>query len=170
MERAGTYPKQAARDARECPSEWNQLTHAIIAAAMEVHSALGPGLLERLYEQALCHELGLRKIDYRKQAPVRVEYKGVALGDQIVDLVVGNLVVVELKSVEKVHDAHLAQMLSYMRSLGVPLGLLINFNVARLKDGIYRRVLAASTPMPSAFLNDPSPLRHSDSSATSAFS
>ncbi len=137
---------------------------------MEVHSALGPGLLERLYEQALCHELALRRIEHRRQSPVRIEYKGVELGDQVVDLVVGNLVVVELKSVERVHDAHLAQMLSYMRSLNAPLGLLINFNVARLKDGIYRRVLAASAPLPSAFLNDPSPLRHSDPSAHSAFS
>lgn len=137
---------------------------------MDVHSELGPGLLERLYEQALCHELGLRRIEHRRQAPVRVAYKGIELGDQVVDLVVGDLVVVELKSVERVHDAHLAQMLSYMRSLGVPLGLLINFNVARLKDGIYRRVLATSTPLPSAFLIDPSSLRPSDSSVPSAFS
>lgn len=158
------------RHEQEVPSAWNDLTREIIAAAMEVHSALGPGLLERLYEQALGHELSMRRIAYARQVPVRVSYKGLELGEQVVDLVVGGLVVVELKSVEKVHDTHLAQMLSYMRSMRLPLGLLLNFNVARLKDGIYRRVQSSSTPIPNAFLNEVPPLRHSAHSETSAFS
>lgn len=161
---------QRPRKPADCPDEWNELTREVIAAAMEVHTALGPGLLERLYEQALCHELSLRGVSWVRQLPVKVAYKGVALGEQVVDLVVANLVVVELKSVERVHDIHLAQMLSYMRSLRLPLGLLINFNVARLKEGVHRRVLSAHTPLPSAFLNEDSSLRHSDSSVPSAFS
>lgn len=171
MERIESSPKRTVGEGRECPPEWNALTHSIIAAAMEVHSALGPGLLERLYEQALCHELTLRRINHARQVPVRVGYKGLELGEQVVDMVVGGLVIVELKSVDRVHDTHLAQMLSYMRSMRVPLGLLINFNVARLKDGLYRRVLAMTTPIPHAFLdNVSSSLRSSDSSASSAFS
>lgn len=171
MERDGSIPKQASREARKCPPEWNALTGSVIAAAMEVHSALGAGLLERLYEQALCHELDLRRIRYSRQVPVRVSYKGLELGEQVVDMVVGGIVVLELKSVERVHDAHRAQMLSYMRSMRLPLGLLINFNVARLKERIYRRVLATTTPVPPAFLDEvPSPPRPSDFSAPSAFS
>jgi GxxExxY protein len=171
VDQTESFKRQGSDHRRECPQEWNELTGSIIAAAMEVHSALGPGLLERLYERALCHELTLRKINHARQVPVRVSYKGLELGEQLVDMVVGGLVIVELKSVDRVHDTHLAQMLSYMRSMRVPLGLLINFNVARLKDGIYRRVHSPSTPIPNDLLdNVSSPLRSSDSSASSAFS
>lgn len=171
MERIESSPKRTVGEGRECPPEWNELTHSIIAAAMEVHSALGPGLLERLYEQALCHELTLRRINHARQVPVRVSYKGLELGEQVVDMLVGGIVIVELKSVDRIHDTHLAQMLSYMRSMRVPLGLLINFNVARLKDGIYRRVHSPTTPIPHSFLHSvSSSLRSSDSSAPSACS
>lgn len=122
------------------PDAWNAVTQSVIGAAMKVHSALGPGLLERLYEDALCHELSLRDVEFERQYPIRLQYKGIDLSPQRVDLVVGGLVVVELKSVETVHDIHLAQMLSYMRSADLPLGLLINFNHLMLRDGIHRRI------------------------------
>ncbi len=141
----------ACRVIDDVPPEWNRLTEQVIAAAMDVHTALGPGLLERLYEEALCHELTLRGIPFRRQVPIRLEYKGRSIGDQTLDLVVGDLVVVELKSVERVHDVHLRQLVSYMRSSGLPLGLLLNFDVERLKDGVFRRVLTRNTPIPSSF-------------------
>jgi GxxExxY protein len=108
-------------DRLEIPESWNRVTEMVIGAAMEVHSALGPGLLERLYEDALCHELTLRNVQFQRQYPIHLKYKGVGLSAQRVDLVVENLVVVELKSIEAVHDIQLAQMLSYMRSAQLPL-------------------------------------------------
>lgn len=165
--------EQRARDGpADVPPEWNRLTEAVIGAAMEVHSLIGPGLLERLYEQAMCHELEHRGISFRRQFPIRVRYKQFDLGDQFVDLLAGDLLVVELKSVERVHDTHLAQLLSYMRAGRLPLGLVINFNCARLKDGIYRRVLSKHMPNPSALLSEsvPSSPRTSATSANSAFS
>lgn len=140
----------------DMPPEWNRLTESTIGAAMSVHSELGPGLLEKFYELAFCRELELRGIPYARQFPIRLSYKGAPLGDQYVDLVFANLVVIELKSVERVSDTHLAQLTSYMRSAKLPLGLLFNFNVAKLKDGMYRRVLSRDTPIPSAFLNSAS--------------
>ncbi|MBX3390650.1 MAG: GxxExxY protein [Phycisphaeraceae bacterium] len=123
---------------------------------MAVHSELGPGLLEKFYELAFCRELELRQIAFVRQFPIRLMYKGAPLGDQYVDLVVAGLIVIELKSVENVSDTHLAQLKSYMRSAKLPLGLIFNFNVARLKDGMYRRVLTRDTPLPSAFFkSDP---------------
>lgn len=161
---------EASRSARngpaDVPAEWNRLSEAVIGAAMEVHSALGPGLLERLYEQAMDHELDIRGLARRRQYPICMKYKGIELGEQFVDLVVGDILVVELKSVERVHDAHLAQLVSYMRSGRFPLGLLINFNCARLKDGMFRRVLSKHIAPPVSFLSDSAPR----SSATSAFS
>lgn len=136
----------------DVPTEWNRLTEAVIGAAMAVHSELGPGLLEKFYEIAFCRELEMRDIAFARQHPIRLEYKGLTLGDQYVDLVVADLIVVELKAVERVSDVHLAQLTSYMRSAKLPLGLLFNFNVARLKDGMYRRVHSKDTPTPSAFL------------------
>jgi GxxExxY protein len=149
----------------DVPPEWNRLTEQVIGAAMEVHSTLGPGLLERLYEDALCVELRLRGIPFSRQAPIRMTYKGVAIGDQVMDLVVGDFLILELKAIEKVHDAHLAQLVSYLRSSGLPLGLLINFNATRLKDGLFRRVNSIRTPVPTILLvQDPTP-RPSASSA-----
>ncbi|MGH7244572.1 MAG: GxxExxY protein [Phycisphaerales bacterium] len=136
----------------DVPEAWNRLTQAVIASAMAVHSELGPGLLERFYELAFCRELELRKIPFSRQHPIRISYKGAMLGDQFVDLVIADLLVVELKAVERVSDTHLAQLKCYMRSARLPLGLLLNFNVASLKDGIYRRVLTRDTPIPAAFL------------------
>ncbi len=124
----------------EVPKAWNKLTEAVIGCAMEVHSILGPGLLERLYEDAMAYELSSRRIDFERQAPVVLRYKSIDLSGQRLHLVVGGLVVVELKSIESVPNIHLAQLTSYLRSADLPLGLLLNFNVPHMRDGIYRQI------------------------------
>lgn len=125
---------------KQIPVEWNNLTSLIIASAIEVHSRLGPGQLEHLYEEAMVVELGLRGLPFARQRPIRLKYKGVDIGDMRVDLIVADLVVVELKCVERVLAVHLAQLTSYLRSTGLPLGLLINFNHVSLTNGISRRI------------------------------
>jgi len=118
------------------------ITEQIIGAAIEVHRALGPGLLESAYEECLCHELKLRGLAFRRQVDLPVMYKGVKLDcGYRIDLVVQELVLVELKSVEQIHPIHEAQLLSYLRLSGLTTGLLMNFNVPVLKDGIVRRRL-----------------------------
>ena len=119
----------------------NKITGAVIGAAVEVHKSLGPGLLESAYEVALKKELELRGFRVRQQVGLPVVYKNekVDLGYRI-DLLVEEKVVVEVKSVEALHDVHLAQILTYLRLSHRRLGLLINFNVKMLKDGI-RRVI-----------------------------
>ena len=117
-------------------------TEEIIAAAIEVHRHLGPGLLESAYEQCLCRELQLRNLSFKRQIDLPVEYKGIKLDcGYRIDLIVNNEVVVELKAIEKILPVHEAQLLSYLRLSGLHIGLLINFCVAALKDGIVRRVL-----------------------------
>ena len=119
----------------------NALSREIIGAAIEVHRRLGPGLLESVYQQCLVRELRLRNIPCLTEVPLRVEYKGLEFDVAYrVDLVVANKVVVELKAVEKVLDVHEAQLLSYLRLQDKRLGLLINFHVRMLKDGIKRVV------------------------------
>lgn len=142
------------RGINDVPLEWNRITEAIIGAAMEVHSLLGPGLLERLYEQAMVYECSKRGLVVKRQVPINLQYKEIALGEQVLDLVIDELVVVEIKSVDRVHDVHTRQLVSYMKSARLPLGLLINFNVDLLRNGIYRRVLTRNTPVPSSFLVD----------------
>ena len=119
----------------------HQLTHEIIGAAIEVHRLLGPGLLESAYEECLCHELTLRKLGVQRQVPVPVVYKEVKLecGYRL-DLVVERKVILELKSIEASSPVHEAIMLTYLRLSGYRIGLLINFNVTILKDGIRRFV------------------------------
>ncbi len=155
----------------DVPPEWNRVTDGIIGAAIEAHSVLGPGLLERLYEEAMAYELNRRGLAFVRQKSIMLRYKDIDLGEQVLDLVVAGLVVVELKSVERVHDVHLRQLVSYMKSARLPLGLLINFNTPLLKDGLYRRVLTRGTPTPESLLSDPPlPPRSSAPSATSAIS
>jgi len=121
------------------PNEWTQ---AIIGAAMEVHRALGPGLLESAYEECLAREFELSDIPFERQVPLPLEYKGVHLDcGYRLDFVVANLVVVELKAVDEIHPIHEAQLLTYLRLSKRKLGLIINFNEPLLKDGIRRRVL-----------------------------
>jgi GxxExxY protein len=117
----------------------NELSQAILDSAICVHRELGPGLLESAYEACLCHELSLRGISFTRQVPLPVEYKGLFLecGYRL-DVVVEDLVIVELKSVEALDSVHEAQIISYLKLSKRWLGLLINFNVLRLKDG-YRR-------------------------------
>ena len=120
----------------------NELTHEIIGAAIEVHRALGPGLLESSYRECLCRELTLRGIGFRKECGVPLQYKGIWLDcGYRVDLLVADLVVVEIKAIEALAPVHDAQLLTYLRVGGWKVGLLINFNVALLKDGIRRRIL-----------------------------
>jgi GxxExxY protein len=119
----------------------NQVSGAIVSSAMHVHSVLGPGLLESAYPGCLAHELRKRGFDVASQVglPVVFDGKKIELGYRI-DLVVENLVIVEIKSVETIHPVHQAQLLSYMRLSGIGVGLLINFYVTHLRDGIKRMV------------------------------
>jgi len=117
-------------------------TSPIIGAALEVHRALGPGLLESAYEECLCHELHLRGIAFRRQVGLPVTFKGLQLDcGYKMDLLVEDAVVVELKSVEKLLPVHEAQLLTYMKLASKPVRLLINFNMPLLTQGIIRRVL-----------------------------
>lgn len=130
------------RDTESTEAVLNRITEQIIGAAIEVHKALGPGLLESAYEQCLCHELALRGIRFERQRPLPVEYKGVKLDcGYRLDLLVADAVVVEIKAVSEIEPIHEAQLLTYLRLGGWKLGLLINFNVSVLKDGIRRRIL-----------------------------
>ena len=119
----------------------NEITGAIVNSAMKVHSVLGPGLLESAYQACLAHELRSRGFEVATQVALPVIYEGQKLevGYRI-DLVVEHRVVVEVKAVEAIHPIHEAQLLSYMRLSGIPVGLLINFNVLHLRDGIKRMV------------------------------
>ena len=119
----------------------NDVTREIIGGAIEVHRALGPGLLESAYEECLCRELSLRKISYERQKRLPVEYKGVRLDcGYRLDVVVEGCVIVELKACERIKSIHEAQLLTYLKLAGIRHGLLINFNVAVLKDGVKRMV------------------------------
>jgi GxxExxY protein len=119
-----------------------RVTEAIIGAAIEVHKTVGPGLLELVYEECLCHELSARGVTFQRQEPLPVRYKGVQLDcGYRLDLIVEDAVIVELKSVEALLPLHEAQLLTYMRLCNKKVGLLINFNVERLNQGIVRRVL-----------------------------
>ena len=115
----------------------DELTHIIIGAAIEVHRHLGPGLLESIYETCLAYELTLKKLKVEKQKPLEILYKGIKLeGDYRLDLIVENQVVIEVKSVRELVPIYEAQLLTYLKLLGGGKGLLINFNVSLLKDGI----------------------------------
>ena len=114
------------------------LTEQIIAAAIEVHRVLGPGLLESIYEEALCHELSLRGVRFDRQKEVDVVYKDKVIKGQRLDLVVAGEVIVELKSVRRMEDVFSAQMLSYLQSTRLKRALLLNFGQERLVDGIKR--------------------------------
>ncbi len=123
-------------------TELDRLTEAIIGAAIEVHRALGPGLLESAYQRCLHHELHLRDIQFRHELPLPVQYKGIPLDcGYRLDLLVEDAVVIEVKSIEKFAAIHDAQLLTYLRLGNWPVGLLINFNVPVLKEGIRRKVL-----------------------------
>lgn len=120
----------------------NEVSSAIIGAAIEVHRTLGPGLLESAYEQCLAHEFSLRHIPFERQRPVHVNYKGIRLDCAYrLDFLVAEIVVVEVKAIEAPLPIHQAQLLSYLKLGGWKLGLLINFHVPLLREGIKRVVL-----------------------------
>lgn len=118
------------------------LAREVIGAAIEVHRHLGPGFLEGVYEEALVIELDLRGIPFERQRPVPISYKERNVGEGRIDLLVAGELLVELKTVEVLAPIHMAQVISYLRALGLHLGLLINFNVPVLKGGIKRTVLS----------------------------
>ncbi len=119
------------------PQRFNAITEQVIGACIEIHRELGPGLLETAYEECLCHELSLRGLPFERQRPLPVRYKGVCLDcGYRLDLVIASKVVVELKAVEQLLPIHEAQLLTYLKLTGLTLGLLINFNVPVLKQGI----------------------------------
>jgi GxxExxY protein len=121
---------------------FDDLSNKVIGCAIEVHRHLGPGLLESTYEQCLAHELALQSIEFKLQHPVPVFYKDVQVNcGYRIDVLVENDLILELKSVDKLKGIHEAQLFTYMKLSCVTKGLLLNFNVTKLKDGIRRFVL-----------------------------
>ena len=123
---------------KEPSSEADAIANAVIGAAIEVHRVLGPGYIESVYEEALALELEARGISFSRQCAVTVRYKGKEIGKARLDFLVGDLVVLEIKAVDALAPVHRAQLISYLRSTGLELGLLINFNQEILRDGIRR--------------------------------
>lgn len=124
----------------------NRISHEVIGAAIEVHRELGPGLLESAYRECLAREFTLRGIPFEREKPIRLEYKGIILeAGYRLDFLVAECLVVELKAIEALASVHDAQLITYLRLGGWRLGLLINFNVAVLKNGIRRRILGYET-------------------------
>ena len=123
------------------PENVERVAEAVIGAAIAVHRELGPGFLERIYEDALCIELTTRTIRFEREKPIGVLYRGVLIPGQRVDLVVEDLVVVELKAITKVDPIHEAIVLSYLKTMKLRLGLLINFHARLLKEGLQRIAL-----------------------------
>jgi GxxExxY protein len=118
-----------------------ELSSSIIGACIQVHRELGPGLLESAYEECLCYELSRRNLHFTRQQPLPIQYKGISLDCAYqMDVVVENLIILELKSVEKLLPIHEAQLLTYLKLSGISLGLLLNFNVTTMKEGIRRIV------------------------------
>ena len=125
---------------REPDAELDLYARIVIDAALEVHRALGPAFQESVYEEALALELTLRGVPFGRQVPFAVEYKNVPIGQARLDLLVADRLVVELKAVEQLIALHTAQVLSYLKVSGKTLGLLINFNVPYLRQGIKRLI------------------------------
>lgn len=129
----------------------NEVTEKIIGACIEIHRAIGPGLLESAYEECLCFELSKNGLTFERQKPLPVVYKSVRLDcGYRLDLVVENFVVVELKAVENLLPVHEAQLLTYLKLTGLQVGLLINFNVPVLKQGVKRIVNQFQEPSTSS--------------------
>ena len=119
----------------------NALSNQVIGAAIEVHKTIGPGLLESAYEKCLCRELYLRNISFESQKPLPIEYKGQKLDcGYRLDIVIENAIILELKSCEKIEPIHKAQLLTYLKLTGLSLGLICNFNMTTMREGIVRLV------------------------------
>ncbi len=135
--------RQGAKAAKAEPErQLDEMAHAVIGAAIEVHRHLGPGYLESIYEEALALELDLRGIPFRRQQSIAVRYQERDIGEGRVDFCVGNDLLVELKAVESLAPIHTAQAISYLKATACHVGLLINFNVPALRGGIQRVVLS----------------------------
>ena len=133
------------RHFHDIPSETNKISGMVVDCAFQVHKELGPGFLENNYEDALAHELNKLNLKYKRQTPFRISYKDIFLQSEYrFDLVVEDQVLVELKAVDKIHPVHQAQIYAYLKATELPLGLLINFNVPLIKNGIGRYVLRNS--------------------------
>lgn len=120
----------------------DELAHQVIGAAIEVHRVLGPGFLESVYEEALAIEFTLRNIPFERQRPIALQFKGHKVGDSRLDFLVGEILVIELKAVEAIHPIFPAKVLHYLKMSDLHLGLIINFHVVLLRDGIKRIVLS----------------------------
>ena len=118
----------------------SELSREIIGAAIAVHREIGPGKLESVYERAMAVELRARRVSFRTQVAIPMLYRGESVGEFLADLIVDGKILVELKAVDYLLPVHRAQVLSYLRATGIELGLLINFNVAVLKDGVRRLI------------------------------
>jgi GxxExxY protein len=118
--------------------ETERLIQTVIGAAIEVHRHLKPGRPESAYKLALCHELDLKGIPFEKEKPIPILYKGVKVGESFLDIVVDNRLILELKAVDHLSDVHKAQLIGYLQGMNMKAGLLINFNVVQLRQGIKR--------------------------------
>ena len=126
----------------ESRKNFSELSNKVIGCAIEVHKALGPGLLESAYQQCLCHELKLNGVGFQVEKPLPIDYKGCRLDcGYRIDILVEDEIILELKSVEQLNHVHEAQILSYMKLLGKKQGFLINFNVTLLKSGLKSFIL-----------------------------
>ena len=137
------YAKEEERRMRQLSDEVERLAYAVIGAAIEVHRVLGPGFLESVYHQALKLEFQMRGVPHKSKHPVAINYKGHQVGEGELDFLVGDVLVVELKAVEKLSPINEAQVISYLKTTKHPLGLLINFNVPVLKEGIKRIIVSS---------------------------
>jgi GxxExxY protein len=126
---------------REPSSKVDELAHQVIGAAIEVHKILGPGFLESMYEEALAVELELRCIPYERQKPLSLQFKGRPVGESRLDFLIDGELVVELKAIDAIHPIFPAKVIHYLKASKLPLGLIINFHVVLLKDGIKRIAL-----------------------------
>jgi GxxExxY protein len=134
------HKEEATMSFEPIPEDDERIAHEVIGAAIEVHRLLGPGFLEKIYERAMVHELGLRGLPVQPQREILVPYKGILIPGQQLDLLIGERVILELKAVEKLLPIHEAQLLSYLKATGLRLGLLLNFNVKIMKEGMKRLV------------------------------
>jgi GxxExxY protein len=132
-------PQRTQRQNKKFP--FKRLTNNIISCAIEVQTALGPGLLENIYESALAYEFRLRNITFVRQKEVDLVYKNYLVGKHRIDLIIEEKVLLELKAIDKVHPIHEAQILTYLRATGINVGLLLNFNSIRIIDGLKRFVI-----------------------------
>ena len=123
------------------PAETEQVVTEVIGCGIEVHRRLGPGFLERIYQEALCLELHTRGLTFERECSVVVNYKGVAIPGQRIDLIVQRCVIVELKAAARFDPTHEAEVISYLRSTRIRVGLLMNFNAATFKAGLKRIVV-----------------------------